>query len=79
MPVTVFLSTTLRDCVPGYRPVEGLATDCGKVTTARSLALAIGLPLAEIKIIMINGRRSNMDAAVHDGDRVGFFPAVGGG
>lgn len=79
MAVNVFLSTTLRECVPGYRPVDGLTIDLAGPATVRELAERIGLPLAEIKIVMINGRQSNLDAPVHDGDRVGVFPAVGGG
>ncbi len=79
MPINVFLSTTLRDLVPGYNPVEGLTlTPKGEVTAA-GLAEEIGLPPAEIKIVMLNGRRSELSVRVVDGDRVGFFPAVGGG
>lgn len=79
MAVNVFLSTTLRDSVPGYRPTDGLAVEVGAGTSAARLAETIGLPLGEIKIIMINGRHAKPDAPVRDGDRVGYFPAVGGG
>lgn len=79
MAITVFLSTTLRDSVPGYNPIDGLALACAAPMTVVDLARSIGLPVPEIKIVMINGRRHEMDALVKDGDRVGFFPAVGGG
>ena len=39
----------------------------------------IGIPIDEVKIVFINGRSSNFDALLVDGDRVGVFPAVGGG
>ena len=47
--------------------------------TVGELARHIGLPLEEIKIVMVNGRHSEADDAMRDGDRIAFFPAVGGG
>lgn len=82
MSVQIKLSTTLRDCVPGYIPEQGLIVepaDAETILTAGELALRIGLPLEEIKIIMINGRQSETASPVRDGDRVAYFPAVGGG
>ena len=63
-------------------PETGLFIDLaeGETTlTAGELAQRIGLPLEEIKIVMINSRQSELDSVVHDGDRVAYFPAVGGG
>ena len=81
MSVLVKLSTTLRDCVPGYDPVTGLevAISAHGELTAESLAGVIGIPLSEIKIVMVNGRQSALSTPVRDGDRVAYFPAVGGG
>lgn len=79
MPVTVILSTTLRACVPGYTPAEGLSLEWEGPVSAGALAEKIGLPLAEIKIVMLNGRHANLEQTVNDGDRVSYFPAVGGG
>ncbi len=39
----------------------------------------VGIPLDEVKIIFINGVSSSTDTILSDGDRVGVFPAVGGG
>lgn len=79
MSVHINLSTTLRNCVPDYRPTEGLQMDLAGPVNAGELAQKIGLPLSEIKIIMINGRRSEPETMIADGDRIGYFPAVGGG
>ncbi len=79
MPVTISLSTTLRASVPGYVPATGLFMDLEGPLSAGALAEKIGLPLEAIKIIMINGRHASLESPVHDGDRVGYFPAVGGG
>lgn len=82
MSILVKLSTTLRDLVPGYDPETGLLVtpDWGDAPmTAGELARRIGIPQKELKIIMINSRQSTADSLVRDGDRVAYFPAVGGG
>jgi len=79
MSVTVMLSAGLRAYVPGYRPAEGLSLELEPGSSAAALAEKIGLPEPEIKIVMVNGRRSALDRILADGDRVGFFPAIAGG
>ena len=81
MSVLVKLSTTLRDCVSGYDPVAGLEVDISAhgELSAEALAAVIGIPRSEIKIVMVNGRQSALSTPVLDGDRVAYFPAVGGG
>ncbi len=82
MTVLVKLSTTLRDHVPRYTPDPGLEVDIsplGPEPTAASLATLVGLPTDEIKIVMINGRQAALSSPVRDGDRIAYFPAVGGG
>jgi sulfur carrier protein ThiS len=79
MKVTTRLSTTLRDLVPGYQAETGLEIEIVGSATAKDLAESLGLPLSEIKIVMLNGQRANLEDRLRDGDRVGFFPAVGGG
>ncbi len=79
MPVHVRLSTTLRALVPGYSPATGIEMELPEPLSAAALAQKIGLPLDEVKIIMINGRLAERESLVHDGDRIGYFPAVGGG
>jgi len=79
MKLTVKLSTTLRDCVPGYEPEAGLQVDMPEGGTVAQLAQHLGLPLQDIKIVMVNGRQHKVDDLLRDGDRVAYFPAVGGG
>ena len=79
MPVTIMLSTTLRASVPGYIPATGLSLDWEGPLSVGALAEKIGLPLKEIKVVMLNGRQANLEQTVNDGDRISYFPAVGGG
>lgn len=79
MSVHINLSTTLRDCVPGYQPSKGLLLELDEAMSAAALAKKIGLPIEEIKIIMLNGRHASLEDTVRDGDRVAYFPPVGGG
>lgn len=79
MRILVKLSTTLRDCVPGYDAEAGLSLDMPEGTSVRELARHIQVPSEEIKIVMINGRQSEASDTLRDGDRVALFPAVGGG
>lgn len=73
------LSTTLRACVPGYAPAEGLSLAWDGPVSAGELAAKIGLPVKEIKIVMLNGRHAGLEQIINDGDRISYFPAVGGG
>lgn len=79
MSVHVILSTTLRDVVPGYQPTKGILLELPEPTEADAIARQLGIPIEEIKIVMINGRRSELSTVIRDGDRVSYFPAVGGG
>jgi len=79
VPILVTLSTTLRACIPDYNPATGLTMEWEGPISTGELAEKIGLPLREIKIIMRNGRHAGLEETVNDGDRVGYFPAVGGG
>ena len=47
--------------------------------TVGDVLAEVGIPQEEVKIIFVNGRSSEFDTVLVDGDRVGIFPAVGGG
>lgn len=36
------------------------------------------LPADRVALTFVNGRKASVDTTLSDGDRVGFFPAVGG-
>ena len=47
--------------------------------TVREVAGQEGIAAADIQIILVNGRRADLDTVLTNGDRLGLFPAVGGG
>lgn len=78
MIVEVRLYATLRRHVPdistGVFPAE---VPLG--STVIELLEIISVDPSEVHIIMVNGVNSELESFLHEGDRVGFFPAVGGG
>ncbi len=81
MKIFVKLSTTLRQYLPQYDPEKGLELDIDSGTQISALDLAgqLGIPIGEIKFVMLNGRYQPIQTALHPDDRVAYFPAVGGG
>lgn len=79
MPLLIKLSSTLRRRVPGYNPMAGLTLDYIAGETAAGLLARLGLEPKAVKVIMVNGVSARLDTLLGDGDRVGLFPAVGGG
>ena len=48
-------------------------------TTIRKLLEELGVPEEDVKLIFINGKKGDLTSTLHGGERVGIFPAVGGG
>ncbi len=51
----------------------------GPQPTLRDLVVFLGIPELELKITFVNGVHVGMEHELHEGDRIGLFPAVGGG
>lgn len=79
MPLQVRLSASLRRLAPGYDPLRGLEVDWRPGLTVAGLLAHLGIAPQEVKIIMLNGRAAGLEDPLVDSDRVGLFPAVGGG
>lgn len=47
--------------------------------TVQALLEKIGVPDHEVKNIMVNGRRRDLDFKLSDEDRVALFPLIAGG
>ena len=79
MKVDVKISTTLRQYVPGYNPDTGIEQEIAPGTTILDLAQILGIPPGEIKFVMVNGRYQPLETLLGSGDRIAYFPAIGGG
>lgn len=61
-----------------YAPADGyLEVDQG--VTPEDILDLLGIPGREVKVIFVNGQNSGLDTTLKDNDRVGIFPAIGGG
>jgi sulfur carrier protein ThiS len=47
--------------------------------TVKAILETAEVPLAEVKVIFVNGLHANGAHVLRDSDRVGVFPLVGGG
>ena len=47
--------------------------------TILEIADELNLPKEELHLIMKNGVKVNLQAKIEEGDRIGFFPPIGGG
>jgi len=62
-----------------FTPPDAEACAIGPGETVGGLVARLGIPPEELKLVFLNGLHAGLDAALKDGDRVGLFPAVGGG
>jgi sulfur carrier protein ThiS len=61
-----------------YDPAGG-CTQISPQATPGDLIRELGIPAGEVAIICVNGVHATEATLLQDGDRVGLFPAVGGG
>ena len=62
-----------------YRPQDADAHPVEPGASAGDVADRLGIPREEIKLCFVNGVHAPLDVVLADGDRLGLFPAVGGG
>jgi molybdopterin synthase sulfur carrier subunit len=79
MALKIFLNASLRQFVPGYDPYQGLTLEVAPGATVAQVAARLGLPMAEITLIMVDGRRQETDFSLQGSERLGLFPPIGGG
>jgi len=79
MAFKVFLSSTLRQYIPGYDPSEGAEFSLNRKITVSELCKLMDIPGDKIKIVMVDGKSESFDYELEGDERIGFFPPVGGG
>lgn len=62
-----------------FTPPDAEAFPVTPGETAGQVAARLGITLSELKLVFVNGEHVELDAQLNDGDRVGLFPAIGGG
>ena len=70
--VRCFASLAQYNAAGGYTKIDAPAT-------AGDVIRTLGVPAGEVAIIFVNGARAEESTELRDGDRLGLFPAVGGG
>jgi sulfur-carrier protein len=79
MALQIFLNASLRQYVSGYNPYQGVTLKVAPGVTVAQVADRLGLPAAEIALIMVDGRRQEADFSLQGSERLGLFPPIGGG
>ncbi len=79
MALEVFLSSTLRGYVKGYDPVNGLRVHGDFPISVTGLINLLKIPINEVKVVIVDGIHRDKDFILQGNERVGLFPAVGGG
>jgi sulfur-carrier protein len=74
MKITVKLFASFRT---GRTPVEEKDYNAG--TRVADIVAELGIPVAELGIIMVNSRHVPLDRELADGDTLALFPLLGGG
>ncbi len=72
----VLLFAALREYIDGARSVE---VEIQPDQTIERVLLDLGVPLKQTRIIFRNNRAAALSDRLQDGDRLGVFPAIGGG
>lgn len=78
MNVTVKCFATLMDCQPDPPELEmPEGSTAGDVL--EKLGLNLGEAKSEVRLLLVNGVHAKAERELAEGDRLGLFPAVGGG
>jgi molybdopterin converting factor small subunit len=77
--VDVRLFATLRRYAPDLGVGESLKLTVEPGTTMADIRDRLGLPGAEVRVVMRNLVQADLEDEVQDGDRIAFVPAIAGG
>lgn len=78
MKIEIRLYATLRRHQP-QAPAGLLSMEAAAGAAVRDLLPTLGIKPEEVHMLMINGVSASLETPLAAGDRVGIFPAVGGG
>ncbi len=73
--ITIKLFATLKQ----FTPVASERYSIRPGITVKKLLEELGVPQEEVKLVFIDGVKSELGFVLKGGERIGIFPAVGGG
>ncbi len=79
MRVVVRLFASLVSFRPGTRSAAPFEVELPDSATLGEALDCVGVPLAEAKVVFVNGRARAHDWRLEPGDQLGIFPSIGGG
>lgn len=62
-----------------FSPPDAEAFPLAAGETVAAVVARLGIPPDELKLVFVNGVHSTLQTPLAQGDRLGLFPAVGGG
>jgi len=74
--ITIHLSALLREKLPDFYEGEW---QLKKNTTVKKLLEELNITNEESILVFINGRKTNNESLIRNGDSVNIFPLLGGG
>jgi molybdopterin converting factor small subunit len=75
----VRLYASLEKVRPRLKAGEPFFVELESGTTARHLVETLGIATKRVQLIFVNGVVREFEHVLAEGDRVAFFPAIGGG
>lgn len=79
MRVEVRLYASLEKARPGLKAGEPFSVELEAATTIKQLVETLGIAPKSVQLTLVNGVVRESDHVLAEGDRVAFFPAIGGG
>jgi molybdopterin synthase sulfur carrier subunit len=79
MALLVLLNATLRRHWPDYNAGVGISLEVQAGTTVAQILPRLGVPAKEVALLMVDGRRRDLDFELEGNERVALFPPIGGG
>ncbi len=62
-----------------FSPPDAETFPVAKGETVSGVVARLGIPPDELKLVFVNGVHAALETPLAHGDRLGLFPAVGGG
>ncbi len=79
MALLILLNATLRRHKPDYNAAVGISLEVEPGTRVDQILAKLGVPAEEVALLMVDGRRRELDFVLQGNERVALFPPIGGG